>query len=202
MKIVISERLIDAGSFSGTNDWKIIEEQIIKAIKAIEWPPGSGSFTLFDQSGKKRGQGSGVKPIKDTCMNHLKSLGWSLETPLPIAVLKKPGKMDATYPVGKRLFCVEWETGNISSSHRALNKMALGILKGVLIGGALILPTRAMYKYLTDRVGNFPELEPYFPLWKALKVDEGLLIVIAIEHDAVSQSVPRIPKGTNGRAVQ
>jgi hypothetical protein len=202
MKIVISERLIDAGSFSGTNDWKIIEEQIIKAIKAIEWPPGSGSFTLFDQSGKKRGQGSGVKPIKDTCMNHLKSLGWSLETPLPIAVLKKPGKMDATYPVGKRLFCVEWETGNISSSHRALNKMALGILKGVLIGGALILPTRVMYKYLTDRVGNFPELEPYFPLWKALKVDEGLLIVIAIEHDAVSQSVPRIPKGTNGRAVQ
>jgi len=202
MKIVISERLIDAGSFSGTNDWKIIEEQIIKAIKAVEWPPGSSSFTLFDQSGKKRGQGSGVKPIKNLSMNHLKLLGWGLETRYPIAVLKRPGKIDATCPVGNRLFCVEWETGNISSSHRALNKMALGILKGVLIGGALILPTRAMYKYLTDRVGNFPELEPYFPLWKALKVDEGLLIVIAIEHDAVSQSVPRIPKGTNGRAVQ
>jgi hypothetical protein len=110
--------------------------------------------------------------------------------------------MDATYPVGNRLFCVEWETGNISSSHRAVNKMALGILKKVLIGGVLILPTRAMYKYLTDRVGNFPELEPYFPLWQALKVEEGLLAIIAIEHDAVSQSVPRIPKGTNGRALQ
>lgn len=143
-----------------------------------------------------------MKLIKDACMSHLKSLGWSLETPIPIAVLKKPGKMDATYPVGNRLFCVEWETGNISSSHRAMNKMALGILKGVLIGGALILPTRAMYKYLTDRVGNFPELEPYFPLWKALKVEEGLLAVIAIEHDSVSRSVPRIPKGTNGRAIQ
>jgi hypothetical protein len=59
-----------------------------------------------------------------------------------------------------------------------------------------------MYKYLTDRVGNFPELEPYFPLWQALKVEEGLLTIIAIEHDAVSQSVPRIPKGTDGRALQ
>jgi hypothetical protein len=58
-----------------------------------------------------------------------------------------------------------------------------------------------MYRYLTDRVGNFPELEPYFPLWQALKVEEGLLEVIAIEHDGVSQSVPRIPKGTDGRAL-
>ena len=105
-------------------------------------------------------------------------------------------------PVGNRLFCLEWETGNISSSHRALNKMALGIMKGMLIGGALVLPTRAMYKYLTDRVGNFAEIEPYFPLWKALRVEAGLLMVIAIEHDAVSDSSPRIPKGTDGRALQ
>ena len=101
-----------------------------------------------------------------------------------------------------RLFCVEWETGNVSSSHRAINKMALGILKKILIGGALIVPTREMYQYLTDRVGNFPEIEPYFPLWRALRVEEGLLLVIAIEHDAVSQDVPRIKKGTDGRALQ
>ncbi len=111
MKIIISERLIDAGSFSATNDWINIEQHIVKAIKAVEWPPGSGSFTLFDQAGKKRGEGSGVKPIKETCMNHLKSLGWNLETRSPIAVLKEPGKMDATFPVGERLFYVEWETG-------------------------------------------------------------------------------------------
>ena len=46
------------------------------------------------------------------------------------------------------------------------------------------------------------ELEPFFPLWRAIKVDEGLLAVIAVEHDAVSKSVPRIPKGTDGRALQ
>lgn len=202
MKIVQLERLIDAGGFSNTEQWKTIENHIMQAIKSIQWPPGSGSFTLFDQSGKARGQGSGVKPIKDACMSRLKSFGWNLETPVDIATLRQPGPMDATYSVGNRLFCVEWETGNISSSHRAVNKMALGILKKILIGGVLILPTRAMYKYLTDRVGNYPELEPYFPLWRALNVEEGLLAVIAIEHDAVSKSVDRIPKGTNGRALQ
>jgi hypothetical protein len=202
MKIIRVERLIDAGEFSGTGTWDTIEHHIFDAIKAIQWPPGSGSFTLYDEPGKGRGKGSGVKPIKEACMARLNSLGWSLETKIPISVLKKPGKMDATYPVENQLFCLEWETGNISSSHRAVNKMTLGILKKVLIGGVLILPTRTMYKYLTDRVGNFPELEPYFPLWKALKVEEGLLAVIAIEHDAVSQSVPRIPKGTDGRALQ
>ncbi len=202
MKIIRVERLIDAGEFSGTGAWETIEQHIFEAIKTIQWPPGSGSFILYDEPGKGRGKGSGVKPIKEACMAHLNSLGWSLETKVPISVSKKPGKMDATFPVEDRLFCVEWETGNISSSHRALNKMALGILKKVLIGGVLILPTRVMYKYLTDRVGNFPELEPYFPLWRALKVEKGLLAVIAIEHDAVSQSVPRIPKGTDGRALQ
>ena len=202
MNIAQIERIIDAGTFSQTEDWKTIEEQIFQAIQSIEWPPGSGSFTLFDESGKKRGQGSGVKPIKQACMQKLKSFGWQLETPVDIATVKRPGPMDATCRVKDRLFCVEWETGNISSSHRSVNKMALGIMKKTLIGGALILPTRAMYRYLTDRVGNFPELSPYFPLWKSLDVEEGLLLVIAIEHDAVSNKVSRIKKGTDGRALQ
>jgi hypothetical protein len=202
MKIVQIERIIDTGTFSQTEDWKIIEEHIFQAIQSIEWPPGSGSFTLFDESGKKRGQGSGVKPVKQACMQKLKSFGWQLETLVDIATGRRPGPMDATCKVKDRLFCVEWETGNISSSHRSVNKMALGIMKKTLIGGALILPTRAMYRYLTDRVGNFPELSPYFPLWKSLDVEEGLLLVIAIEHDAVSNKVSRIKKGTDGRALQ
>jgi hypothetical protein len=202
MKIVQIETLIDAGHFSRSDEYKIIEGHIVQAIKSVEWPPGSGSFTLYDESGKERGKGSGVKPIKEACMHKLKSLGWQLETRLDIATVVRPGPMDATFPVRDRLFCVEWETGNISSSHRAINKMALGILKKILIGGALIVPTRKMYNYLTDRIGNFREIRPYFPLWKALHVDEGLLVVIAIEHDAVSKDVRRIKKGTDGRALQ
>lgn len=201
MKIVKTERLIDAGRFSQTREWKRIETDIRKAIKAVDWPPGSGSFTLYPQLGKKRGEGNGVKPIKEAFIRALESKGWDKETTVDIASRKKPGPLDATYCVGGRLFAVEWETGNISSSHRAINKMALGIVKRILVGGALVLPTREMYKYLTDRVGNFAEIEPYFPLWKALKCEEGLLAVIAIEHDALSTSVPRIAKATDGRAL-
>lgn len=202
MKIEHTEIIISAGDFPNSRKWKDIRKDIHKAIKSIEWPPGSGSFTLYDESGKKRGQGNGVKPIKTNCMKKLQELGWELETPVDIATVRRPGPMDATYKVDDRFFCVEWETGNISSSHRAINKMALGIIKKVLIGGILILPTRNMYNYLTDRVGNFPEIEPYFPLWKSLNVEEGFLAVIAIEHEGVSKDVPRIPKATDGRALQ
>ena len=196
MKILRIERIVDAGGFSHSDEWKRIEGEIRQAIQSIEWPPGSGSFILYDEP-----KSNGVKPIKHACMEKLKTLGWQLETRPDIATVKRPGPMDATCQVGDRLFCVEWETGNISSSHRAINKMAVGILKKIVVGGALIVPTREMYNYLTDRVGNFPELEPYFPLWRALHVEEGLLVVIVIEHDAVSRDVPRIEKGTDGRAL-
>lgn len=202
MKIIRTEILIDAGGFSASHGWREVQQQVAEAIRSVQWPPGSGSFTLHDQPGKRRGEGSGVKPIKEACMRNLTENGWSLETPVDIATVKRPGKMDATRPISDGLFCVEWETGNISSSHRAINKMALGLLQGVLVGGVLIVPTRAMYKYLTDRVGNFRELEPYFPLWRSVPVQNGILAVIAIEHDAVSKDVLRIGKGTDGRALQ
>lgn len=202
MKIVHTEYIISAGQFPDSKEWGLIEQDIHSAIKSIQWPLGSGSFTLYEESGKQRGKGNGVKPIKLACMERLKGLGWKLESPVDIATVKRPGPMDATCQVKNKLFCVEWETGNISSSHRAINKMALGIIKDVLIGGALILPTRNMYNYLTDRVGNYPEIEPYFPLWKSIQVKEGVLAVIAIEYDSVSRNVPRIPKGTDGRALQ
>jgi hypothetical protein len=203
MKIVRTEILIDAGGFGRTEGWRTRYGQICKAIKAIDWPRGSGRFTLYDQSGKKRGEGSGVKPIKDLCMNRLHDdFGWSLETRIDIATVKVPGPLDATCTIKGKLLCVEWETGNISSSHRAINKMCLGMLKGLLIAGVLILPTRKMYHYLTDRVGNFSEIEPYFPFWQSIPVREGILAVMAIEHDAVSLNVPRIEKGTDGRALQ
>lgn len=201
MKIIKETILIAKGPFISSKEFKKIKGHITKAIKNVHWPPNSKSFTLYDQSGKKRNEGNGVKPIKNACMKYLKTKNWSLETPVNIASRIRPGPMDATFPVKNKLFCAEWETGNISSSHRAINKMALGILRGQLIGGVLILPTRDMYRYLTDRVGNYAEIAPYFPLWKSLNVKNGYLAVIAVEHDKVSKKVPRIPKGTDGRAL-
>ena len=96
---------------------------------------------------------------------------------------------------------VEWETGNISSSHRAMNKLALGLTSGVIAGGVLLVPTRDFARYLTDRIGNEWELLPYTPLWQSITVTRGYLAIFAVEHDREDTSVQRIPKGTDGRAL-
>jgi hypothetical protein len=176
------------------------------AILAVRWPPGSADFTVHEQSGKLRGEGSGVKPIKAAFIEKLLDLGWRGELPFPKPVGggRRPGPFDAGIDLvhyGHMPFAVEWETGNISSSHRAVNKMCLGLLLGCLSGGILVLPTRRLARYLTDRIGNFEELAPYLPLWRSLSVPRGLLGVIAVEHDSTNLQVPRIPKLTNGRAL-
>lgn len=208
MKLVKTELLIDKGDFSDSCAWKMLKGHIEEAIEAVVWPPGSDKFTIYAQSGKKRGEGNGVKPIKDAFTTKLTSFGWELEAQMDIATVSRPGKIDAVFDLtdnpliqDKKHFAVEWETGNISSSHRAVNKMAMGLLEKKLVGGVLVLPTRKLYNFLTDRIGNFRELSPYFPMWKSLNIDEGFLAVIAVEHDAESLDVPRIVKGTDGRAM-
>ncbi|AGA21677.1 MULTISPECIES: Putative BamHI-like type II restriction endonuclease [Bacillus] len=138
-----------------------------------------------------------------------KLLYYDFESPLKDDELKnkivsmttaKPGALDACKKAGDKLFVVEWETGNISSSHRALNKMALLLLNGHISAGILIVPTRKMYPYLTDRIGNYDELLPYFNLWKNVDVDKGYLEIIPIEHDDLCELAPIIPKGTDGNA--
>jgi hypothetical protein len=204
MRLIHTEQLFDVGRFSDTDAWTTIDEQIRSAIEAVHWPPGSDSFTLNGQRGKKRGEGNGVVPIKIAWQQYLKAAGWRMEQRLPIIGSLNPGPVDAVYPIGEnRFFCAEWETGNISSSHRALNKMLLGIMRKILVGGALIVPSREMYMYLTDRVGNYQELQPYLPVWRAFAhtIDEGLLIIYVVEHDQIDPGVPRIAKGTDGRAL-
>lgn len=205
MKLVKKVILFNKGNFSSSPQWRRIQRDIKQAIKNVTWPPNSNKFTIYPESGKERGKGNGVVPIKSSFCRELRKKGWELETKLSIATRSKPGPLDATLRLGKGetspLFAVEWETGNISSSHRALNKMKLGIMKGVLIGGILVLPTRNLYKYLTDRIGNFQELEPYFDVWRSIPCKNGILGIYAVEHDATSTSVPRIAKGTDGRAI-
>lgn len=197
MKIVHEEILISAGSFETTADWWAIRNEIREAVTSVVWPPGSPAF--FINPVKK---GNGVKPIKDGCMIVLRErFGWGTEEFIFLRETDRPGKVDALRPTSTKPFVFEWETGNISSSHRTLNKIALGLLRETITGGVLALPTRAIYPYLTDRVGNYEELRPYFQTWRSLPIVEGLLMVMAIEHDALDTSVPLIKKGTDGRAL-
>ena len=135
-------------------------------------------------------------------MEELSKQGWKTEQSMKIGTAQNPGNLDATLDTPHGPVALEWETGNISSSHRALNKMALGLNKGQLAAGILVGPSRELCKYLTDRVGNMPELEPYLDLWRSIPCKNGILEIVAIEHDATSKDVPRIPKGTSGRALQ
>jgi hypothetical protein len=201
MKIVHVETLICCGKYAECQDWKLTRESIQKAVKEVEWPPGSGSFTIYPESGKKRGEGNGVTPIKNGLIAELKRQRWKPEEPLDIATVHQPGELDAVLYTKYGPVALEWETGNISSSHRALNKMALGLLKGKLAGAVLIVPSRELYRYLTGRIGNFSELQSYLDLWHSIPRKAGVLEIIVIEQDATSTRVPRIPKGTDGRAV-
>ncbi|CAM4447889.1 PDDEXK family nuclease [Paenibacillus tarimensis] len=196
MKTIGIKKFIEKGKFTLSDEYKKILADIGKAINSIEHPAGSGGFYLFPKI-----DGNGVVPIKDAFIKTLDSLGWQNENVCSPLIKKR--RFDSSYSLGNdKFFAIEWETGNISSSHRALNRLILGILDGVLEGGILVLPSRNMYQYLTQRTGNFKELEPYFPVWDKLaeSMESGILLIIEIEHDGVSEHIPPLPKGKDGRA--
>jgi len=201
MKVVHVETLISVGDYSVSRQWQSVRSKLHRAIKGVNWPPGSKKFTIYPQSGKKRGEGNGVKPIKNECVSQLLAQGWSKETQFVNEGLSTLGGLDATLMTRNGLVAMEWETGNISSSHRALNKMALCLTRGHLCAATLVVPSRRLYRFLTDRIGNYSELEPYLDLWRSIPCTNGVLEIVVIEHDAESTSVPRIPKGTDGRSL-
>lgn len=202
MKIAQRHVLVD------THPWRSTRAAVVeieRAIEAIHWPPRSGDFAIYPESGKRRGEGNGVVPIREAFVGALFDIGWTCEMPFPLEGVKdgaRFGPMDAAKQYGRQPpFMVEWETGNISSSHRSMNKMAIGLIEGVIAGGVLVVPTSALARYLTDRIGNVRELEPYFPLWSSIDAARGYLEVIAVEHDRTSEDVERIAKTTSGRAL-
>jgi len=179
--------------------------EIRAGILDIVWPTGSERFTIYPESGKKSGQGNGVRPIRDAFVFAMSERGWQPESPFPLPSPKGAatlGATDLTKMLDDGPFLVEWETGNISSSHRSMNKMGLALQHRVAIGGVLIVPSTRLARYLTDRIGNDRELQPYIPFWSAINVERGYLGIMVVEHDDESVDVPRIKKGTDGRALR
>ncbi|MFM6454083.1 MAG: restriction endonuclease [Planktothrix sp.] len=176
------------------------KKQVENAIQQVDWPLGTGTFSIYPESGKKKGEGNGVKPIKDNFIKDLEEQGWSPE----LSIISGLGKSDAVLKTqGKIVAVAEWETGNVSSSHRSLNKMAFAIQQQLIIAGFLIVPCRNLARYLTDRIGNYEELEPYFDFWFnsiASLSYPAVIVILGIEQDEDSLLVPRIPKGTDGLA--
>lgn len=193
MRLVQTEYLVRSGPFAASAEGATIVNEIEEGIAEVVWPPGANGFNINPTR-----KGNGVDPIKENFLAHLASRGWRTEVRMGIGSVR-PGPLDAVKVLEDgRHFAVEWETGNISSSHRAINKMIMGMECGQLAGGALVLPTRELYRYLTDRIGNFEEISPYFGWFRSCAHVQGVLAVLAIQHDAESSDVPLIPKRTDG----
>jgi len=197
MRIVETIDPISEGGVDDLPVWQAAWEQVREAITCVDWPHGSGKFTINPGKGKNP---NGVLPIKLPCIHKLKSYGWKDEgLPRELAGVQI-GNLDALLETSAGPIGFEWETGNISSSHRAINKILLAIFNGGLLGGVLAVPSEDMRRFLTDRIGNITELRPYLCLWKNIQVKRGILRIVAFSPDAVSTSVPLIPKQMDGNA--
>lgn len=203
MKLLEYHDILNGGLFERSEILQKAWNDIEQAIALTDWPHGSGSFTIYPESGKKSGQGNGVKLIKVPCIHALQERGWLVEQlPSIGSSVLGTGDLDALLETPDGYVAFEWETGNISSSHRALNKLFLTMQETNTIGSFLVVPSNRLKVFLTDRIGNIGELQPYFRLWQNLAGIPGALRIIVVEHDAESLAVPKIPKGTDGRALK
>lgn len=212
VRIVEKIDIVYAGTFPRTATWRRATNEVEHAIQVADWPFGSGAFSLnpepaIDKQSRQDRHPNGVQPIKIPMIRYLRSRGWETEAlpELPVGFegrdVLKTGDLDALLLDRNRYVGFEWETGNVSSTHRAVNKLLDGITRRSLTGGILALPVRETQRYLTDRIGNFEEIAPYFELWSRYPVPDGALRIYGVGHDKLDPSVPHIPKGKDGRAL-
>lgn len=170
-------------------------EEIVNAIKN-NISLGHNIFILNDSSKHC----NGVVPIKEECYRILENeYNWYREKPLAYFhdYAQKGGPIDVykEFFTGPDIFKVglEFETGNISSAHRSMNKLCVGIKQHELDFAFLMMPVKTMSFYLTDRVSNYEELEPYF-----LLLDNIPFVVFGFDADKYSADVPILAKGKDG----
>ena len=140
---------------------------------------------------------NGVVPLKEPCYRMLEEeYGWYREKPLDI-LSEKGGPIDVYKSFADRNVCfnvgIEFETGNISSAHRSMNKLSLGVHNNELHLAVLMMPMHRLSYYLTDRVSNYEELRPYFSL-----VSDVPFIMIGFDVEDYSSNVPCLAKGRDG----
>jgi Restriction endonuclease BamHI len=137
VKIVHVETLLSCGSYAASAHWAKTRKSIHRAVKKCVWPPGSAKFTIYPEGGKKRGEGNGVVPIKTEFINQLRKQKWTLEGKAKNFLGQGLGDFDAVIVGPEGPIVVEWETENISSSHRSLNKLTMLVSDGVIAAGTL-----------------------------------------------------------------
>lgn len=220
--------LFDQGNVISGSDWKTVHESYVRSIRSIDHPKGSGTLCLRRKLRLKNSQWqrNGVGYLRRRFLDHMQSAeGWQSEGDVDLSrsreqppiklypsleAYREPITSDfggfdfiTTAPMGTKV-AIEWETGNISSSHRSMNKLAIALAGDIVQVGVLIVPSRDLYEHLTDRVGNIGELSGYLSMWESLKasVKRGLLAISVVEHDELTDDAafPYLPAANDGRA--
>lgn len=208
MKIINIFSLIDTNKASSSSVWKRASKEITSAISKVVNPPNSDKLTLRKISKDKK-QRNGVTILKSLFASNIlnQSKQWHSEYNVKTTTENnfKVGKTDFVFideATNLPLVLVEWETGNISSSHRSLNKMVLALKYKIVSHAVLVLPSRSLYTHLTDRIGNEQELSPYYDLWESFKnfIPKGSLFIYVVEHDELTEdpSFPYLYVGQDG----
>lgn len=196
MKISEAIDLGDGKALASSDSWKSADTDVLEAIASVVWPEGTNEFIV-----NPRKKGNGVVAIKAQFAESMHSRGWQVEQPFALPSDDvRPGPIDFQKKTLDGLLLVEWETGNISSSHRALNKIAMALSQTSVAGGALVVPSTELAKYLTDRIGNIRELKPYLDIWKQWAQEHGLMKIYVVTYDGYDADTPLIPKGRDGNA--
>lgn len=223
--------LFDRGDLVSSSDWESIHQSFVRSIGSIDSPKGSGRLVLRRKKQdpiSKQWNRNGVGFLRSRFLEHMvENEGWHAEGEVDLQNLEeKPelrlypsmeaysepitsafGDFDfvTTTASGIRV-AIEWETGNISSSHRSLNKLSIVLAAKKIQAGVLILPSRNLYEHLTDRIGNIGELSPYLGMWKSMgaSVERGMLAIAVVEHDELTDDpeFPYLKAGKDGRAVE
>jgi hypothetical protein len=220
--------LFDQGDVLSSPDWKALHESYVRSIESVDFPEGSRTLTLRRSVRHADGQWSrnGVVYVKQRFFDHMQRVeGWRAEANVDLAADREqpairlyPSLEPYREPITSRFggfdlmtvgragvkIAIEWETGNISSSHRSMNKLAIALGAGIIQVGVMIVPSRDFYAQLTDRIGNIGELSGYLAMWESMKfsVERGLLALTVVEHDKVTNDPahPYLPVGMDGRA--
>lgn len=222
--------VFDQGDIASSADWRSIHKSYVRSIQSIDFPSGTGTLTLRRKFLRPDGQWNrnGVSYLRTRFLDCMvKTEGWHPEGDVNLGTKRKPPEL-RLYPSGKVYqepitsefggfdfvtttpkgthVAIEWETGNISSSHRSMNKLAISLRIGRVQAAVLILPSRNLYQHLTDRIGNIGELSGYLSMWMDMgkTVKRGLLAVSVVEHDYLTDDPTHkyLPTGIAGRARQ
>jgi len=76
-----------------------------------------------------------------------------------------------------------------------MNKIALSLVAGEVIGVVLLAPTWPLAYHLTDRMGNFAELWGYLPLWQSIRVLTASSALSRSSMTVLTRVCQQSPKG-------